>query len=72
MTTHQEPEEFRVALDEHGERLVNELLALSELPQVCLTPAAVFDRAKPKGTVRPFQTSAESSASCCAAAASWM
>ena len=45
------PEELSAALAAHGEQLLAELQLLSELPQVRLTAAAVFDRAKPRGSV---------------------
>ena len=45
------PQELLAALAAHGEKLAAELRALDDLPQAKLTPASVFDRAKPPGSV---------------------
>ena len=45
------PPELEAALQASGEQLVVELQALEEMPQVKLTPASVYDRAKPAGSV---------------------
>ena len=45
------PQELVAALAAHGEALAAELRALDDMPQVKLTPASVFDRAKPPGSV---------------------
>ena len=62
------PQELVAALAAHGEALAAELRALDDMPQVKLTPASVFDRAKPPGARSP--SSVASSASCTAAAVS--
>ena len=45
------PQELLAALAAHGEKLAAELRALDDMPQAKLTPASVFDRAKPPGSV---------------------
>ena len=45
------PQELVAALAAHGEALAAELRALDDMPQVKLTPASVFDRAKPPGSI---------------------
>ena len=45
------PQELLAALAAHGEALAAELRALDDMPQAKLTPASVFDRAKPPGSV---------------------
>ena len=45
------PQELEAALAAHGEALAAELRALDDMPQVKLTPASVFDRAKPPGSI---------------------
>ena len=42
--------DLSAALEAHGEALAAEMQALEDMPQVKLTPASVFDRAKPAGT----------------------
>ena len=44
------PQELAAALEASGEQLIIELQALDAMPQVKLTGAAVFDRAKPAGS----------------------
>ena len=45
------PQELVAALAAHGEALAAELRALDDMPQVKLTPASVFDRAKLPGSI---------------------
>ena len=45
------PQELVAALAAHGEALAAELRALADMPQVKLTPASVFDRAKLPGSI---------------------
>lgn len=49
--TMEAPQELLAALAAHGEALAAELRALDDMPQAKLTPASVFDRAKPPGSV---------------------
>ena len=44
------PEALNAAMAADGERLVEELRLLEEMPQVRLVPSSVFDRAKPPGS----------------------
>ena len=43
------PEALNAAMAADGERLIEELRLLEEMPQVRLVPSSVFDRAKPPG-----------------------
>jgi hypothetical protein len=55
MTATESPEElseaFTAAIEEDGERLVEALELLEQMPQVRLLPNSVFDRARPPGSV---------------------
>ena len=44
------PEALEAAMAVDGERLMEELRLLEEMPQVRLVPSSVFDRAKPPGS----------------------
>ena len=45
------PQELVAALAAHGEALAADVRALDDMPQVKLTPASVFDRAKLPGSI---------------------
>ena len=44
------PAALNAAMATDGERLVEQLMLLQQLPQVRLVPSSVFDRAKPPGS----------------------